>query len=106
MTILRRLLTMKEAINNRRETYGLIAIAFAIVISLEYLTPPEYVFGYLYTGTILLADSRLNRAAVLGITLAATGLTLLNLFVPGGEIINPPTLANRLIAVLALLVTG
>ena len=106
VTILSRLLTMKEAINERGKTYGLIAIAFAIVIILEYLTPPEYVFGYLYTGTILLADSRLNRGAVLGITLAATGLTLLNLFVPGGEIINSPTLANRLIAVLALMVTG
>ncbi|AVH73485.1 histidine kinase [Nostoc sp. 'Lobaria pulmonaria (5183) cyanobiont'] len=106
MTMLSRLLTMKEAINERGKTYGLIAIAFAIVIILEYLTPPEYVFGYLYTGTILLADSRLNRGAVLGITVAATGLTLLNLFVPGGEIINSPTLANRLIAVLALLVTG
>lgn len=106
MTILSRLLTMKEAINERGKTYGLIAIAFAIVIILEYLTPPEYVFGYLYTGTILLADSRLNRRAVLGITLAATGLTLLNLFVPGGEMINYPTLANRLIAVLALVVTG
>ncbi len=81
---------MKEAINERGETYGLIAMAFAIVIGLEYLTPPEYVFGYLYTGTILLADSRLNRRSVLSITLAATGLTLLNLFVPGGEIIGTP----------------
>ncbi len=106
MTILSQLLTMKEARNERGKTYGLIALAFAIVIGLEYLTPPEYVFGYLYTGTILLANSRLNRGAVLGITLAATGLTLLNLFVPGGEIIDPPTLANRLIAVLALVVTG
>ncbi len=66
MTILSRLVAMKEAINGRGETYGLIAIAFAIVIGLEYLTPPEYVFGYLYTGTILLADSRLSRKAVLG----------------------------------------
>jgi two-component system, NarL family, sensor kinase len=104
--MLSRLVAMKEAINERREVYGLIAIAFVIVIGLEYLTPPEYVFGYLYTGTILLADSRLNRRAVLGITLAATGLTLLNLFVPGGEIINASTLANRLITVLALVVTG
>ncbi|WP_242054791.1 hypothetical protein [Nostoc flagelliforme] len=58
---------------------AIIAIAFAIVVVLEYLTPSEYVFGYLYTGTTLLADSRLNRGAVLGITLAATGLTLLDL---------------------------
>lgn len=106
MTMLSRLLTMKEAINERGKTYGLIAIAFAIVIVLEFSTPPEYVFGYLYTGTILLANSRLNRGAVLGITLAATGLTLLDLLVPGREILYLSTLANRLIAVLALMVTG
>ncbi|WP_260446235.1 MULTISPECIES: hypothetical protein [unclassified Nostoc] len=106
MTILSRLVAMREAINRRGETYGLIAIAKAIVIGLEYLTPPEYVFVYLYTGTIFLADSRLSRKAVLGITLAATGLILLNLFVPGGEVINASTLANRLIAILALMVTG
>ncbi|MEH2067539.1 MAG: HAMP domain-containing sensor histidine kinase [Nostoc sp.] len=104
--MLSQLLTIKQALNKRSETYLLIAIAFAVVIALEYMTPPEYVFGYLYTGTILLADSRLNQRAVFGVTLAATGLTLLNLFVPGGEIINPPTLANRLIAVVALVVTA
>ncbi|WP_138497338.1 sensor histidine kinase [Nostoc sp. PA-18-2419] len=104
--MLSQLLTIKQALNKRSETYLLIVIAFAVVIALEYMTPPEYVFGYLYTGTILLADSRLNQRAVFGVTLAATGLTLLNLFVPGGEIINLPTLANRLIAVVALLVTA
>jgi two-component system, NarL family, sensor kinase len=101
-----KLLTIKKALYERGETYSLIAIAFAIVITLEYMTPPEYVFGYLYTGTILLADSRLNRGGVLGVTFAATGLTLLNLFIPGSEMINLPTLANRLIAVLALMVTA
>ncbi|WP_225225556.1 hypothetical protein [Komarekiella delphini-convector] len=104
--ILNRLLTIKEALDGREKIYWLIAIAFTIVIVLKYLTPPGYVFGYLYTGTILLADSRLNRRAVLGVTFAATGLTLLNLFVSGAEVIDPPTVANRLIAVLALLVTG
>ncbi len=106
MAILSRLLTIKEAVDEHGKTYWLIAIAFVIVIVLEYLTPPEYVFGYLYTGTILLADSRLNRRAVLGVTFAATGLTLLNLFVPGAEMIDPPTVVNRLIAMLALVVTG
>ncbi|AFY32909.1 sensor histidine kinase KdpD [Calothrix sp. PCC 7507] len=103
------LLTIKNGVSNFEEnwqTYWLIAIAFAVVIALEYLTPPQYVFGYLYTGPILLANSRLNRAAVFSVTLAAAGLTLLNLLIPSLERIDPPTLANRLIAVLALLVTG
>jgi two-component system, NarL family, sensor kinase len=86
--------------------YWLITGGFAVVIALEYLTPPEYVFGYLYTGTILLANSRLNRKEVFGVTLAAAGLTMLNLFMPGVEPIYPATVANRLIAVIALVVTG
>ncbi|WP_414581444.1 hypothetical protein [Scytonema sp. PCC 10023] len=68
--------------NERGLIYGLITGGFAVVMTLEYLTPPEYVFGYLYTGTILLANSRLTRKAVFGVTLAAAGLTLLNLFRP------------------------
>ncbi len=92
--------------NERRLIYWLITGVFAVVIALEYLTPPEYVFGYLYTGTILLASSRLSRKAVFGVALAACTLTLLNLFIPGKEVINPPALANRFIAVLALVVTG
>ncbi|WP_341527890.1 HAMP domain-containing sensor histidine kinase [Nostoc sp. UHCC 0302] len=103
--MLTRLLAIEEALDKRKETYWLIVIAFAVVIALEYSTPPEYVFGYLYTGTILLA-SRLNSKAVLAITLAATAFTVLNILVPGEKNINSATVANRLIAVLALIVTG
>ena len=89
------------------KTCWLIAGAFAVVIALEYVTPPNYVFGYLYTGPILLANSRFNRRwATLQVTLAAAGLTLLNLFFPHLESTNPSTVANRLIAVMALVVTG
>jgi two-component system NarL family sensor kinase len=42
---------------------------------LEYATPPDYVFGYLYTGPILLANPRLNRSATFLVTLMASGLT-------------------------------
>lgn len=103
------LLKIKENVLTRNER-GLITClitgGFAVVMALEYMTPPEYVFGYLYSGTILLANSRLSRKAVFGVTLAAAILTLLNLFVPGVETIHPPTVANRLIAMIALLVTG
>ncbi|OKH40957.1 two-component sensor histidine kinase [[Phormidium ambiguum] IAM M-71] len=91
--------------NDRRNTWVMIAIAFAIVISLEYATPSEYLFGYLYIGPILLTNYRLGRRANLQVTLAASVLTLLNLLIPREHLL-PPTVANRLIAVLALLVTG
>src|SRR4028118_770416 len=83
-----------------------IAILFAIVVLLEFTTPSEYLFGYFYTGPILLANSRLSRLDKLQITLVAAALTLLNLFVPPGEAIALATVANRSIAVMALGVTG
>lgn len=83
-----------------------IAILFAIVVALEFTTPSEYLFGYLYTGPILLANSRLSRLGKLQITLVAVALTLLDLFVPDAEKIALATVANRSIAVMALGVTG
>lgn len=84
----------------------LIVIMFFIVIILEYSTPPPYVFSYLYIGAVLLADSRLSRANRIQVTAIAVSLTILNLFVPGVETITLATIANRLVAAMALLVTG
>lgn len=78
----------------------------AIVLILEFSTPPDYVFGYLYIGPILLANARLNRKATLTITLVAAVLTMLNLWLPTGHEVRASTLASRLIAILALVVTG
>lgn len=89
-----------------QEIYWAIWILFAVVIALEYLTPPEYVFGYLNIGTILLANYRFSRKTVFIITIIACAFTLVNLVFPGVEAINPPTLANRLITVVALIVTA
>ena len=83
-----------------------IAILLAIVALLEFTTPSEYLFGYLYTRPILLANSRLSRLGKLQITLVSAALTLLNLFVSPGEAIALATVANRSIAVMALGATG
>ncbi len=87
-------------------TYLLIIGWFAVVILLEYTTPPTYIFGYLYIGAVLLASLRLNRPKTVPVTLIAIALIVLNLWLPGREPINPPTIATRLIAVIALIVTG
>ncbi|MGV0023443.1 sensor histidine kinase [Phormidesmis priestleyi] len=89
----------------RSSIVWLIAGLFAIVLILEFSTPPDYVFGYLYIGPILLANSRLSRATTLKITIAAATLTLLNLLVPSGYEIRASTVASRLIAILALVIT-
>lgn len=89
-----------------RSTCWLIAGTFAIVAALEFVTPPNYVFGYLYSGPILLVNSRLSQKATFFVTLAACVVTIFNLFVPDFEPLNPATVANRAIAVMALVVTG
>ncbi|MBV8884881.1 MAG: HAMP domain-containing histidine kinase, partial [Chroococcidiopsidaceae cyanobacterium CP_BM_RX_35] len=76
------------------------------MLVLEFSTPPDYVFGYLYTGPILLANSRLGRVATFYTTLLAAIFTLLNLWVPGVYPSSVSALASRLIAVMALVVTG
>jgi two-component system NarL family sensor kinase len=90
----------------RSRAIALIVGLFTLVLALELATPIDYVFGYLYTGPILLANARFGRTATFYATLIAVFFTLLNLWVPGGEAIEPFTIANRSIAVLALFVTG
>jgi two-component system NarL family sensor kinase len=86
--------------------FWIVGGAFVIVITLEYTTPSKFVFGYLYTGSILLANSLTGGKATLWVTVAAIFLTLLNLFVPTIDFNDTATVANRLIATLALGVTG
>lgn len=92
--------------NSRLKTLWSIISLFVLVLVLEFATPVDYVFGYLYTGPILLATSRLGRASTFYTTVVAVVLTILNLRVPGNEVIEPSTVASRLIAVIALIVTG
>lgn len=76
------------------------------MVALEFSTPPAYVFGYLYTGPILLVNSRLSARATFQVTLTACVLTILNLFIPEFKMSAPATVANRLIVVMALVTTG
>ncbi|CAD5922187.1 Sensor histidine kinase ResE [Planktothrix tepida] len=93
-------------LKNPLKIHWLILGFFAVVILLEYTTPADYVFGYLYTVPILLAHPRLNRMITLQVTVSACLLTLLNLVFPLAEINNSATVANRIIVVFALIVTG
>jgi two-component system NarL family sensor kinase len=85
----------------------LVVVLFAIVLVLEYETPPNYVFGYLYIGPILLTSTYLSRKTTLYATLIACILTILNIWLPlTHAVVQAPTIASRLIAILALIVTG
>jgi two-component system, NarL family, sensor kinase len=81
---------------------GMIAVIFV----LEFSTPSEFIFGYLYTAPILLASVRSPRRRTAQITILAIALTLLNLGIPDSSRLTLATISNRLIAAMALLVTG
>lgn len=86
--------------------FWLVVGLFVVVLSLEFLTPPDYVFGYLYIGPILLASAHLSRRTTFQVTLIACILTLVNVWLPGVESVTSPTISSRVIATLALIVTG
>jgi two-component system, NarL family, sensor kinase len=85
---------------------GLIFGLFTIVLTLEFITPVDYLFGYLYTVPILLTSFRFGRLASIYATMIAIILTLTNLWIPGGQIITLSMVADRVIASVALIVTG
>ncbi|WP_071455831.1 sensor histidine kinase [Gloeomargarita lithophora] len=87
-------------------SHWLLLAVFSTVITLEYSTPPPYVFGYLYIGAVLLASKKLSQKAVFWVTGTAVGLTLLNLWIPGTESISFVTVVNRIITILALIITA
>ena len=77
---------------------------FGLVFTLEMLTPPDYVMGYLYITPILFANPRLSQITTLQLIAIAIALTLLNIWVPGNQAIHPAMIANRLITIIALVV--
>lgn len=88
------------------KTFWLIVVLFTIVLLLEYSTPAPYVFSYLYIGPILLASAHLSRRTTFTLTVIACILTMLNAWVPVASSVETSTVASRLIATLALVVTG
>ncbi|MEB3162599.1 MAG: HAMP domain-containing sensor histidine kinase [Prochlorothrix sp.] len=83
-------------------TLGLMMTIFIF----EFFTPSQLIFGYLYTAPLLFASVRLQRCRIIQITGIAIVLTLLNLWIPNPGEVTLATVVNRLIASMALLVTG
>ncbi|MCU0532883.1 MAG: HAMP domain-containing histidine kinase [Hydrococcus sp. Prado102] len=92
--------------SQKKFKYWFVWAIFVLVIVLEYTTPSEFVFGYLYIGSILLVNTLSGGKATLNVTILAIFFTLSNLFIPTIKLNNTATIANRLIATLALTVTG
>ncbi len=93
--------------NTNFDARSSIAISFIVLIVLEFSTPPDYVFGYLYTGVILLSRWSVGRRTTFGISVFAIVLTMSNLWIASDRnAIAPSTIANRIIAACALAATS
>jgi two-component system, NarL family, sensor kinase len=79
---------------------------FIAVLILEFSTPVDYLFGYLYTVPILLASFRFGRTAAIYATTIAVMLTLSNLWIPGNQVITMPMVVGRAIASATLILSG
>ena len=100
---------LKNKLINNKLPIGkilLVVTIFLVVGVLEDCTPSDYVFGYLYSGAILLVNSWFGGMATAIATFVAVCLTILNAWIPGGEVIRASTVASRVIAAMALIVTG
>lgn len=85
--------------------FWIVISLFGVVALLELVTSIDAVFSYLYVGPILLANLRLHRSIAIRLTVLASALTILNLWIPGSHTITAVTVENRLIAVFALIIT-
>jgi two-component system NarL family sensor kinase len=90
----------------RSPTFWMIVGLIGAVIVLEFSTPPEYVMGYLYISPILIANSQLSRTSTFLFTLASVVLTLINIWIPYHQTIQVSMIVNRLVTILALVVTA
>jgi two-component system NarL family sensor kinase len=100
------LLPNPQADQTSRNWFWIAVGLIAIIFVLEFATPSEFIFGYLYTAPILLSSAQSQRRRTAQITTVAIALTLLNLWIPDPSQITLATVVNRLIAAMALLVTG
>ncbi len=95
--------TMPKRVFPFRPITAYIASMFAFIMVLEFTTEPEYIFGYLYVGPILLANWFLDRRSTAFVTALSVALTLLNLVFPRQALASSVAVVDRLITVAALL---
>jgi len=82
-----------------------VGLLFGVIVGLEFVTAPEYVFGYLYAVPILLASNQLTDRETYTLTTAAVVFTLLNLVIPEPHLTSI-AVVDRLITTAALVTVG
>lgn len=86
--------------------WGVIILAFVLIVLLDFSTPPEYVWAYLYAIPILVSVSFLRPKVSQTLLLLAVFATLLNLIFPKTVLYIPSVLLNRSLAALSILISA
>ncbi len=98
--------TAPPSVQVTRNWFWMVMGIMVVIFGLEFSTASEFIFGYLYTAPILLASARLRSHHTTQVTVVAIALTVLNIWIPNPHSVTLATVVNRLIAAMALLVTG
>lgn len=83
-----------------------VCVVLILIMALDFLTPPEYILGFLYLFPLLLANRRLPKRFVVIITGIIVFLMLLNLWFPDGALTTLPAVVNRFVADISLVFTA
>jgi two-component system NarL family sensor kinase len=79
---------------------------FALVFGLELTTSPNHIFSYLYVGVTIVLSTKLNENQIKSLTLALGILTIFHGIEWQRMTIEPVTLINRSIVVIALAISA
>jgi len=90
---------------NANLRWGTIILAFIVIAILDFSTPSEYIWAYLYVIPILLSVSFLKSSIAKILLFFAVMATLLNLFYPETVIGITSVTVNRLLATLSIVVS-
>lgn len=91
---------------NPKIRWGIIVMAFVIVASLDFTTPPQYILAYLYIFPILVSISFLKPTIAKIMLALAIFATLLNLVFPTYVLNQPYIVTNRLLAAAAIFISA
>lgn len=91
---------------SERTRWLVIVLLFAMVAAMDFSTPPEYVWAYLYAIPILISVSFLRSDVAKVLLVLAITATLLNLVWPRWVLDVPPVVVNRLLSTLSIMISA
>lgn len=89
-----------------RTRWAVIVVAFIVIAVLDFSTPSEYVWAYLYALPILVSVSFLRPGIAKALLVLAVVATFLNLVLPAPVLHIPSVLVNRTLSALSIVISA